>query len=145
MTDRLPEHKPWPGASEYARHVVFTRITSYVFLGREELLAIEAPCITRISPQAEIPCPCGLVIWRLPDLRAEIFHGQRIQFNSSDFGVIELRSGPKKEVPTTACFDCETIIPVADTYVSTRDERALCETCFKKAEKAGRAKCHVVR
>ena len=44
--------------------------------------------------------------------------------------------------PTTACFDCGAIIPIGDCfYSSTVDQRALCEGCYGKAEKAGRAKC----
>jgi len=43
--------------------------------------------------------------------------------------------------PTTACFDCGKIVPVGDVYyASKRDERALCEWCYRKAEKAGRAR-----
>jgi len=44
--------------------------------------------------------------------------------------------------PTTACFDCGAIIPIGDCfYSSTVDQRALCEGCYEKAEKGGRAKC----
>jgi len=43
--------------------------------------------------------------------------------------------------PTTACFDCGAIIPIGDCfYSSTVDQRALCEDCYGKAEKAGRAR-----
>ena len=43
--------------------------------------------------------------------------------------------------PTTACFYCGKIVPVGDVYyTSKQDERALCEWCYKKAEKAGRAR-----
>jgi len=43
--------------------------------------------------------------------------------------------------PTTACFDCGTIIPIGDCfYSSTVDQRALCEGCYGTAEKAGRAR-----
>ena len=42
---------------------------------------------------------------------------------------------------TTACFDCGTIIPIGDCfYSSTVDQRALCEGCYGKARKAGRAR-----
>ena len=48
---------------------------------------------------------------------------------------------PQDIGPTTACFDCGTIIAIGDAfYSSTRDQRALCEGCYGKAEKAGRAK-----
>ena len=44
--------------------------------------------------------------------------------------------------PTTACFDCGAIVAIGDAfYSSTVDQRALCEGCYGKAEKAGRAKC----
>lgn len=45
-----------------------------------------------------------------------------------------------REVPTTACFDCDAIVPVSETWESTRDGRALCDSCFQEAEAAGRAK-----
>ena len=49
---------------------------------------------------------------------------------------------PQDVGPTTACFDCGAIIPIGDCfYSSTIDQRALCEACYGKAEKAGRAKC----
>lgn len=49
---------------------------------------------------------------------------------------------PQDIGPTTACFDCGAIIPIGDCfYSSTVDQRALCEGCYGKAEKAGRAKC----
>ena len=49
---------------------------------------------------------------------------------------------PQDVGPTTACFDCGAIIPIGDAfYSSTQDQRALCEGCYGKAEKAGRAKC----
>ncbi len=42
-------------------------------------------------------------------------------------------------VPTTACFDCDAILPVADTWVNQRD-LPLCETCFRNWEAKGRAR-----
>ena len=32
--------------------------------------------------------------------------------------------------PTTACFECGSIMPIGDTYLSKVDQRALCEGCF---------------
>jgi hypothetical protein len=53
----------------------------------------------------------------------------------------EFRAGGHAlEVPTTACSDCPAIIPVAEAWESKRDQRPLCEACFRKAEKAGRAR-----
>jgi len=44
--------------------------------------------------------------------------------------------------PTTACFDCGAVISVGDCFYSgTRDQWALCEGCYTKAERAGRARC----
>ncbi len=42
-------------------------------------------------------------------------------------------------VPTTACFDCDAVVPVADSYVSKRG-LALCESCFLKREARGHAR-----
>ncbi len=42
-------------------------------------------------------------------------------------------------VPTTACFDCDAILPVADTWVN-KGGLPLCETCFQKWEAKGRAR-----
>lgn len=48
-------------------------------------------------------------------------------------------AGP--EVPTTYCFDCGQMVPVADTWTKKNDPNvALCEGCFRAAEGAGRAK-----
>lgn len=45
------------------------------------------------------------------------------------------------EVPTTYCFDCGQMVPVADTWAKKADPNyALCEPCFRIAESAGRAK-----
>ena len=45
------------------------------------------------------------------------------------------------EVPTTYCFDCGQMVPVADTWTKKSDPNyALCEGCFRLAESAGRAK-----
>ena len=64
---------------------------------------------------------------------AELIHMQ------TDLGML---GGHIDRGPTTACFDCGKIIPIGDCfYSSTVDQRALCEKCYGKAEKAGRAKC----
>ena len=42
-------------------------------------------------------------------------------------------------VPTTACFDCGAILPVAETWVNKKGV-ALCESCFRKREARGRAR-----
>ncbi len=42
-------------------------------------------------------------------------------------------------VPTTACFDCDAILPVADTWVN-KSGLPLCESCFQKWEAKGRAR-----
>ncbi len=44
------------------------------------------------------------------------------------------------EVPTTACFDCDAVLPVSETWLSKLDGRALCNSCFESAEAAGRAR-----
>jgi len=45
------------------------------------------------------------------------------------------------EVPTTYCFDCGQMVPVASTWTKKTDpNHALCEGCFRLAESAGRAK-----
>ena len=45
------------------------------------------------------------------------------------------------EVPTTYCFDCGQMAPVAATWTKKSDPNyALCEGCFRIAESAGRAK-----
>lgn len=44
------------------------------------------------------------------------------------------------EVPTTACFDCDAVLPVSETWLSKLDGRALCNSCFERAEAAGRAR-----
>ena len=45
------------------------------------------------------------------------------------------------EVPTTYCFGCGQMVPVADTWTKKADPNyALCEGCFRTAESAGRAK-----
>lgn len=46
---------------------------------------------------------------------------------------------PDPGVPTTACFDCDAVIPVADTWVNKKG-RALCEACFLKREVKKRAR-----
>ena len=48
--------------------------------------------------------------------------------------------GDIPEPPTTACSDCDVVFPCADAYTSVRDGRIVCETCFKVAEVAGRAR-----
>jgi hypothetical protein len=48
---------------------------------------------------------------------------------------------PTLEVPTTYCFDCGQMVPIADTWTKKYDPNyALCEACFRRAESAGRAK-----
>ena len=42
-------------------------------------------------------------------------------------------------VPTTACFDCDAILPVAETWVNKKG-LALCGSCFQKREAKGRAR-----
>ncbi len=55
-------------------------------------------------------------------------------------GVLSLGTGrPDPGVPTTACFDCDAVVPVSDTYVSKRG-LALCEPCFLKRQAKGRAR-----
>ena len=49
-------------------------------------------------------------------------------------------AAPPPEPATTACSDCDAVFPCADAYTSTRDNRIICETCFKTAEAAGRAR-----
>ena len=45
------------------------------------------------------------------------------------------------EVPTTACFDCDRIIPVSETWTGVRNPTlALCEGCFVKREAKGWAR-----
>lgn len=75
-----------------------------------------------------------------PLSRREIrYQAIRSALHSLDLGIASLRNDIG---PTTACFDCGAIIPIGDCfYSSTIDQRALCEGCYEKAEKAGRAKC----
>lgn len=47
--------------------------------------------------------------------------------------------GSAAEVPTTACFDCDALVPVAETWVNKKG-LALCEGCFTKREAKGRAR-----
>ncbi len=44
------------------------------------------------------------------------------------------------EGPTTACSECPKIIPVSEAWISQGNGRALCDSCFQKAEMAGRAR-----
>lgn len=46
---------------------------------------------------------------------------------------------PAPGVPTTACFDCDAIVPVAGAWVS-EGGLALCESCFLKREAKGHAR-----
>jgi hypothetical protein len=55
--------------------------------------------------------------------------------------ILPLSTGrPDPGVPTTACFNCDAVVPVSETWVSRIDGHALCDSCFTKAEAAGRAK-----
>ena len=96
-----------------------------------------------------IPCSCtncGVAFeyqWQTDSLEAFYANSLcpgRIYFSHDghrDSGLHQADIGP-----TTACFDCGAIIPIGDCfYSSTVDQRALCEGCYGKAEKAGRAKC----
>jgi len=50
-------------------------------------------------------------------------------------------SAAVQEPPTTVCQECERIFPAEDAYTSRLDPaRLICETCFRSAEQAGRAK-----
>jgi len=45
--------------------------------------------------------------------------------------IIDEIEGVSRDVgPTTACFECGSIMPIGDTYLSKVDQRALCEGCF---------------
>ena len=45
------------------------------------------------------------------------------------------------EVPTAACFDCGSIVPISDIWTKRSDDNvALCGACFRKWETAGRAR-----
>ncbi len=55
--------------------------------------------------------------------------------------ILPLSTGrPDPGVPTTACFNCDAVVPVSETWVNRIDGHALCDSCFTKAEAAGRAK-----
>lgn len=49
------------------------------------------------------------------------------------------------ESPSSACFDCGTVVPVAEVWRSARKpEIALCEACFRRRE-AGREPSRTAR
>ena len=48
---------------------------------------------------------------------------------------------PRTEYPSTYCFDCGSMVPIADVWTKKADPNyALCESCFRFAETGGRAK-----
>lgn len=65
---------------------------------------------------------------------------ERLNRSLANFMLEVLGAAPPPEPATTACSDCDSVFPCADAYTSTRDNRIICETCFKTAESAGRAR-----
>lgn len=59
------------------------------------------------------------------------------------FTAVEPPNPPDKEVPTTACSDCNCVFPCEDAYTSVKGGRIICENCFKEAETSGRARLKV--